>query len=154
MTGKVVWRERCRRGRGWSHAVPGNEAGNGTSSTGYRAVRIENKLLFSHHIAWFLHYGEWPLMQVDHVNCDRKDNRIENLRLASLSQQGYNTTLRSNNTSGVKGVYFDRTRRKWSAEIKYNKTKKFLGYFDCIGDAAKARQAAADRYHQEFARQA
>ncbi|MGA2323079.1 MAG: HNH endonuclease [Sedimentisphaerales bacterium] len=89
---------------------------------------------------------------IDHINCNGLDNRRDNLRLATHSQNNCNRPKRKNTTSRFVGVHFAKKMNKWAAQIKYRGGKKWLGYFDNETDAAKAFDAAARKYHGEFAR--
>lgn len=88
---------------------------------------------------------------VDHINGNKKDNRKSNLRIATSSQNSRNIGLRKNNTTGYKGVIYEKKRDKWRAEIKKDYKSIFLGYFDTKEDAAKAYNEASMKYHGEFA---
>lgn len=83
---------------------------------------------------------------VDHIDGNTLDNRRSNLRICSNAANLRNAGRRSNNSSGVTGVWWDKSRDKWSAEIKVNYRKKFLGRFNNIRDAIKARQKAEQKY--------
>ncbi|MGA2171700.1 MAG: AP2 domain-containing protein [Sedimentisphaerales bacterium] len=89
---------------------------------------------------------------VDHRNCNGLDNRRDNLRPATRSQNNCNIPKRKNTTSRFIGVHFAKKANKWVAQIKHTKKKIWLGYFDNEIDAAKAYDAAAAKYHGEFAR--
>lgn len=91
-------------------------------------------------------------MQVDHVNGDTLDNRKCNLRIVTNQQNSMNCSKPLNNTSGYKGVYFDKSRKKWVANIKVNRKTIFLGRFDNIEDAYKARLEAEEKYFGEYRR--
>ncbi len=140
--------------RDWSPKKVGDRAGS-SDGRNYRKIRVGGHQYWAHRLAWLWVHGELPPngVAVDHINGNRDDNRISNLRLATSSQQMCNTRIRSDNTSGVKGVsrHF---RGKWAAEIKMNGKKKFLGLFDDLQSAARVRKAAEERYHGEFARRA
>ncbi|MDX3744647.1 HNH endonuclease signature motif containing protein, partial [Pseudomonas sp.] len=69
---------------------------------GYLRINVAKTSFKAHRLAWVLYYGKWPDGDIDHINCDRADNRIENLRECSRSQNCHNTSLRRNNKSGVK----------------------------------------------------
>lgn len=147
-TGDLIWKI---RGKGRKF---GQKAGHSSGTDGRWRVRLLNgKLVSDHRLAFFLMMGRWPLpgMEVDHRDNNPRNNRWENLREATRSQNGCNRKIQSNNTSGMKGVFFDKTRRKWVAEIKLNNKKIRLGRFDLIEDAAAAYAAAAIRLHGEFA---
>jgi hypothetical protein len=88
---------------------------------------------------------------VDHINNDRKNNHISNLRYATNSENGMNKTKLSNNTSGVIGVRWHKRAKKWYAQIKINDKQKHLGYFTTIEEAKEARMKAVNDMFGEFA---
>lgn len=116
---------------------------------GYWTIWIENKNWMAHKLAWLYVYGYVP-EGLDHINRDRADNRITNLRLATRSQNQANTRLSTNNTSGYKGV-FRHTTGKWAASIKINKKTKFLGTFTTVEQAHEAYKHAAIELFGSFA---
>lgn len=120
-------------------------------NNGYRRVCFNGKRPLAHRLAWFLYYGEWPTDQIDHINGNKDDNRISNLRLASDFQNMWNRGKPQNNTSGFKGVSWHKQRQKWIALIGVNGVLKYLGYFEDLEKAAAAYQTAAIKYHGEFA---
>ena len=87
---------------------------------------------------------------VDHINGNKKDARKDNLRLCSQQENSYNARFRTNNTSGVRGVYYDKARGLWSAQITSKKKTKSLGRFARFEDAVKARVDAEAVYHKDF----
>ena len=89
--------------------------------------------------------------EVDHINHIPLDNRRSNLRLASRQQNVHNVGIRRNNTSGYKGVSFDKERSKWKAQIKINYRNVLLGRFDTPEEAHQAYCEAARKLHGEFA---
>lgn len=89
---------------------------------------------------------------IDHINGDKLDNRKENLRVCSASDNAKNRGKQRNNSSGYKGVIFDKARSKWRAEICFNGNRKYLGRFDSVEEAAIAYQDAAKMYHGDFAK--
>ncbi len=88
--------------------------------------------------------------ETDHINQNKLDNRRSNLRLATRAQNQRNKPKRRDNTSGFQGVYFDKSRNKFVAEIHLYGKKKHLGRFDDIQNAAKAYRSASIELHQEF----
>ena len=96
-----------------------------------------------------------PESIVDHINHNRKlehqvDNRKQNLRLVSPSQNCMNTHLYNNNTSGYKGVKWNEHCGKWEADIQVNKKSIYLGVFDSLEDAVKVRQKAEEEYFGQY----
>lgn len=87
---------------------------------------------------------------VDHINHNRKDNRKENLRVIEHYQNITNCKTYSNNTSGRKGVHWDKSRSKWAASLTYNQKTYYLGRFDNYEDAVAAREKAEKEIHKEF----
>ncbi len=106
----------------------GRIAGNHNQS-GYWNICFEGKLYKAHRLAWLYVHGEWPKRRLDHENGNTIDNRIENLRLATHSQNIANSRLRRDSTSGFKGVSFYKAEQKWGAYINKNKKRYFLGLF-------------------------
>jgi hypothetical protein len=124
----------------------------GTYDRGYIIFRIDKQKVYAHRAAWYLHYGQDPLeKQIDHINCNKSDNRICNLRLASHADNQINKTIRSDNTSGYKGVSWWEARQKWVAKVCVNGKHKTVGYFDSAEDAAIAAQTAREKLHGNFA---
>lgn len=114
----------------------------GTNKDGYLRIGIGNSLYYGHRLAWALHHGEYPEGEIDHINRNRLDNRIMNLREVSHAQNMQNKGERIDNTSGVIGVTWDKASNKWQAGIGVNGKYKNLGRFDCIEHAAIARESA------------
>lgn len=110
---------------------------------GYCIIKVLGKRYRAHRLAWLIHFGEWPNGILDHINGNRSDNRIENLRLVSRNQHSINKSIQSNNKLGVKGVHYDKSRNKFCAFIKLNGKNKNLGRFDNLNDAKNAYDHAA-----------
>lgn len=89
-------------------------------------------------------------MDVDHINHNTFDNRKENLRIVTRSQNNMNMGLRSTNTSGVTGVGLDIANNKWTAQIGCDGKTIYLGCYDNFDDAVKARKEAEDKYFGEY----
>lgn len=124
----------------------GSEAG--TEFKGYRRVKIDARLVLAHRIAWAIHYGRWPAEQIDHINQNRADNRISNLREASHSNNMVNRAY-PKGASGVTGV--SKHRLGWQAVIRINKRTVYLGIFKTIEDAAAVRAASELTEYGQFA---
>ncbi len=108
-------------------------------------IKIDNQLYMQSRIIWKMFYGNEP-KEIDHINRNPSDDRIENIRSVTRSQNMYNTNLRSTNKSGIKGVHFDKDRNKWFASITNNYKAIALGRYDNIEDALKARKKAEFKY--------
>jgi HNH endonuclease/AP2 domain len=130
--------------------VGGDVAGSVNSSDGYRYICIDYRLYPDHRLAWLYITGSWPKSQIDHINGDKTDNRLANLREATQSQNQANTSMRADNISGFKGVSWSKGRRKWLAHIKKRSKCKHLGFFDTSGSAALAYTIAAEKHFGEF----
>lgn len=121
------------------------------SQDGYRYLKIDNKRLCAHRVVWMLYHKEIP-DQIDHINMDRADNRIANLRNACIAENNRNRTKQSNNTSGFKGVTFHKSTKKYHAKIMVNKVRHSLGYFENAETASVAYQNASRELHGNFSR--
>jgi hypothetical protein len=144
--GKLFWK--CKKAH-TTHKI-GDEAGS-TNIRGYKSVCINRKHYRIHKIIWFIHHGDWP-ETIDHIDGNPSNNRIENLRKVSQAQNSMNRKIAKNNKSGITGVYFCSTWKRWKAEIKFNTKKLNLGSFNSFEDAANARLTAEKKYHGEFSR--
>ena len=118
---------------------------------GYRCIQVSGRLILAHRLAWVCVYGVWPLGMLDHINGDPSDNRIENLRVASCSQNQANSKRRADNTSGYKGVTWHAARNRWSARIKRSGSYVSLGYYDTAEAAHDAYVRGARAFFGEFA---
>lgn len=112
-------------------------------SRGYLLGQIGGEQVLAHRAVWAYCNGEWPSEQLDHINHDKRDNRLVNLRIATQAENAKNSNRRSDNTSGVTGVYWCRNRKKWTAQIGLpNRKTKPLGRYTALEDAIAARKAA------------
>lgn len=121
---------------------------------GYRSVSLGSRRFLAHRLIWLYVFGRWPAADIDHINRNRDDNRISNLREATRGQNNINSKVQHNNTSGYKGAYYDRRRKCWYAEIWVNNQKIFLGRYETAANAGAAYLEAAKKYFGEFARAA
>lgn len=120
---------------------------------GYVQISINRKVYKAHRLAYYMQTGIDPgSYQVDHINGDRTDNRIVNLRLATNSQNQCNAKLKKSNKSGCKGVYWFARKSKWCAMIKASGKTHFLGYFSDKESASEAYTKAAEKFHGPFVR--
>ena len=124
------------------------------SGADYLACMFEGKSIFAHRVAFYLMEGRWP-EQIDHINGDRKDNRWANLREVTNRENALNSKKRSDNTSGVTGVYWAKHRQKWQVRIGTPENRcKHLGYFTNKDEAIAVRKAAEREqgYHENHGR--
>lgn len=108
----------------------------------YIIIRIHGKPYKAHRLAWFYVTGEWPSQILDHINRDRHDNRISNLRLSTPSDNASNRGMSVVNKSGVTGVCWVKSRNVWDAKITKDTIIYRLGRFKTKEEAIAARQAA------------
>lgn len=154
-TGKLYWRERPvsrfeARGRYprehgakvWNARWAGREAFTATAKEGYKVGAIDFCTMRAHRVIWALVHGAWPPEQVDHINGDRSDNRLANLRLVSDQQNKMNAKRRADNPSGVTGVYWWPQSRKWRVQIRARGSRRHVGMFDTFEQAVAARKLA------------
>jgi HNH endonuclease/AP2 domain len=130
----------------------GSIAGSVNCVTGYWRIKHNHKNLQAHRVVWYLHHQEWPSHEIDHINGNKNDNRIENLRIATRSQNLRNQSTPKKNKSGHKNVSFDPAKNKWLVRLSVNGKNKSIGRFAEISDAINAAIAARNKYHGSFAR--
>jgi len=109
---------------------------------GYRRGAILNKTYSAHRIAWKIYYEAEPCGQIDHINHNRSDNRISNLREVSHQENHKNLPLRKTNSSGFPGVQWYEKPKRWRAFITNNGKTQYLGSFAEKNDAIRARVMA------------
>ena len=158
-TGKLFWKERPVKyfknpnyTKSWNAKWAGKEALTAiTRRKSGHIARLDgcvlNKSYYTHRIAWLIYYGEWPKNQIDHINQDPTDNRIENLRDVPQTDNVKNQSLHSNNKSGYTGVYFYKKQNKYAADVRINGVTKWLGYYDTVEEAVAARAVANINYN-------
>jgi len=157
-TGKLFWRKRDvafftdgkqaadHNAFAWNNKHAGNEALTSDSCKNYLCGRIFRKHYFAHRVIWAIAYDKWPTDQIDHINHDKKDNRIENLREVTNQENHKNLPRSLNNTSGVTGVHWIKQTSKWRAQICVEGSYKNLGYFIEKSEAITVRAAAELKY--------
>lgn len=151
-TGKLFWLERSpddvlsdrastrqRIARNWNARFRG-EALTRISQRGYHYGSIASKKHTAHRVAWALYYGSWPTLDIDHINGNPLDNRIENLREATAAENGQNRARPVRNKSGMAGVWWDKARGKYQVFIGAGKNRVRAGRFNSFEDAAETRK--------------
>lgn len=144
--GKLYWKSKLNQ---FSRAKIGEEAGY-IDSDGYKRTKVNKKLYGTHQIIFLMFYGYIP-QQIDHANRNKLDNRIENLRLATISQNQHNKNIQKNNTSGIKGVSWYKRLKKWQVQIMVNKKSIHFGHFEDLELAELVITEARQKYHGNFA---
>ena len=140
-TGKIFWKE----DRG-TKIKKGTEAGS-INVQGYRQVRIDGKVYLVHRLAWYLYYGVWPKNDIDHINQDKVNNPISNLREATRSRNMANVEPKEGKFKGVTAL----KSGKYRAEITYENKWHNLGHFHTPEEAASEYDGAALVLFDEFA---
>ena len=114
------------------------------------------KTIYQHQVVWAFHYGTWPEKDIDHINGDRNDNSITNLRLVSHAENMRNKAKPKSNTSGYVGVVWSKSEKKWQSRITKDGKRVHLGYYVCIDDAVSARSLAEKEmgFHKNHGREA
>jgi hypothetical protein len=156
-TGELRWKERSAdlftapgRCRWWNRRFGGQLALRAVDTTGSRKGMLLGRTVLAHRVIWKLAHG-WDADEIDHINHNRQDNRISNLREVNREANAQNVPLNRRNTSGRVGVYFEGKRSKrWSAKIGSGGRLVNLGRFDTFEQAAAVREAAERRcgYHE------
>jgi hypothetical protein len=144
-TGEFRWRKRS--GRSIVGAVSG-----WTTNFNYRLIRIKTEDHLAHRLAWLYEYGVWPNGEIDHIDRNRSNNAISNLRVANRVNQGANSPKHKNNTSGFRGVFRD--RKRWVAAAwtggKAAPKRVTFGRCDTPEEAAAAFDAGAKKLWGDF----
>lgn len=121
------------------------EAGNVNKPRGYMQIRVDGKAYYSHRLAWLYTHGAWPSDQIDHINRERADNRIANLREATQSQNQQNRLTKT--STGTVGVIWHARDARWQVTIRANGARRYLGQFKDLDAAVAARKTAEREHH-------
>lgn len=142
-TGDFYWK------RSQGTARKGNRAGYLKRSDGYWRITIDKVTYLAHRLAWFYTYSIWPQDQLDHMDADKQNNRIANIRPSNHTLNQHNAHRRRDNKSGKSGVCWVRSQQKWRAYIRVNGKYIHLGVFANKQDAIMKR-LAAERIYQPY----
>lgn len=152
-TGRFVWEQRpvalfptAGACRSWNSRYAGRAAFTTLTANGYLVGAIFDRKYRAHRVAWVCAYGAWPDEHIDHINHDRTDNRLANLRAVSQQENNRNVSKGLSNTSGVVGVSLHKASGLWHARIYDSRRCISLGYYSDLSNAAAARAAAEERY--------
>ena len=141
-TGEIRWAAKVAR-----KVVPGTIAGTITVY-GYRQIRFQGRFYKAHRIAWLISTGRWPPDEIDHINGDRADNRLANLREATSAENKQNLAKRTDNKTGFTGVYFEKRVGLWEARVMKNGRSYGAGYYETREQAAAAYARKKREIHQ------
>lgn len=144
-TGVLLWRKR-------HNGVRPDRVAGCAHQQGYIAVHVRGAGYLAHRLAWAYVTGQWPECEIDHIDLDKSNNRWVNLREAEPYQNCANRKVRSDSGTGIKGVQFRDSKKKWRATLCVKGKKRHLGHFDTAEEAHAAYVIAASRAHNEFAR--
>jgi len=135
LTGKFNWKIKFNK----------KENSESTTKDGYKCISVFGKSYQSHRLAWFYIHKKWP-NQIDHIDHDKTNNVINNLRDITSLENNRNSSLSKRNTSGTTGICFIKQTKKWIAQINTKRNNIYLGTFINKEDAIKARKEAEERY--------
>lgn len=143
-TGFFTWISPTNRG-----VKAGSRAGT-INGAGYRQIGIRGKIYREHRLAWLYMHGEMPKTDIDHLDRNPLNNRIENLRLSTRTENQYNRKKPSGGKNPVKGVRFESKNGKWMVSGRAKKKTVWLGYFDDLELAELVISAFREKYHGPF----
>lgn len=138
----------------WNKSTGGSTKGDVAGSKslrGYIYIQIDGKMHQAHRLAWIYMYGVEPDL-IDHINGNRTDNRASNIRSCNKYENSWNSKIRKDNKSGVKGVSWNKCASKWQAIISVNGVKKYLGLYEDVKSAELIIKKERERLHGEFSR--
>lgn len=146
-TGVFIWKIQVGR-----KSPAGKIAGCKPKRGGYRHIQIDGEDIQMHRVAWFYVHGRWPEQYMDHIDRNRSNNAIANLREATPAQNRCNSVCQGRNKTGLKGISFSKTMGQWHAQIAFNRQRQELGYFNTPEEAHQAWRDAAEKLHGDFFR--
>lgn len=142
--GQLYWKISC------GNVIEGKKAGSLNDNRGYHKVQINNKKYLLHRIIFQMFYGYMPKI-LDHIDSNPSNNRIENLREATHSQNCFNRSKPIHNTSGIKGVNWHNSTKKWEVRVMIFGKRLNFGRFNNLELAELVAIEARDKYHGKFA---
>jgi hypothetical protein len=137
-----------------SAQVGAGDVAGSTRLNGYRCIKIDRHGYQAHRLAWLYVYGIWPTDQLDHKFGVRADNRIAELREATRVENGRNRKMHRNNSSGFRGVSWNKFKRKWCAQIRLPGRIIYRGQFNTAKEASDSYEAKAKELFGDFRRTA
>ena len=134
-----------------SYRTPKGKMAGTLTTTGYYQTKINRNIYLNHRLIYLYHYGNLP-KYIDHIDIDKKNNKIENLRETTPSDNKKNVGVSKSNTSGYKNVYWHKQCKKWGVRLVVNGKPKHIGLFENLELSDLVAQEARDKYHGKFAR--
>lgn len=133
------------------HVRIGDRAGT-INENNYRQIQILGKMYREHRLVWLYVYGKFPTKEmIDHIDGDKQNNKVDNLREATRQENTYNSCIRENKSSRFKGVCWDKSRLKWIASSQdATKKHKHLGRYESEEEAHQAYQGYVQELHGDF----
>lgn len=150
-TGIFKWRKRSDCSVQWNSRFAGTVAG-WSDWKGYILITINYVDYRAHRLAWAYVTGKWPSNDIDHKNRKTSDNRFENLREATRTENNGNAKVRKDSQSGIRGVSWDKSRKQWMARCSFHKKVILQKRFDKKSDAIAAYKQVAKAVFGEFVR--
>lgn len=141
--GELFWNKKHSR-----TVIVGKKVGN-IDSKGYLRVCLNYQEFRLHRLIFLMHHGYCPEF-IDHIDGNKINNQIENLRPATKSQNAMNTSINPRNKSGIRGVSWSKTSKKWCVQINANGKSVYRNHFDNLIDAEQAANSARKNAHNEF----
>lgn len=124
----------------------------GVLTRGYIQIKCQGKQAFAHRVIWEMFHGCIPPgVFIDHIDHNRSNNKIDNLRLVTKQQNNMNRSINKENPYGYKGVYWRPDKGRFKAAIRHNSKDNFLGYYDTKEEAAAAYNTAAIEKFGQYA---
>jgi hypothetical protein len=145
--GVLYWKEKPSK---FANIKVGSPAGR-TDSHGYFQTTINKRGYLNHRLIFFMHHGYLPKV-LDHIDGNRKNNLIDNLREATVFQNNQNRAKLPNNKSGYKNVYFHKDSNKWAVTLRIDGKETHIGLFDDLELADLVATEARDKFHKQYAR--
>lgn len=152
VSGLFYWRERPDIHTCVNNRDVGSIAGRTTGDC-YVTIGIDYEQYSAHRLAFFYMTGSWPVNLIDHIDGDKSNNRWDNLREVTHQQNSFNSNLSKANSSGHKGICWDKKNRKWLVSIMVDRKSKFLGRFVDLQEAIKIRKEAEVFYFGPYRRE-
>ena len=127
-----------------------NKPAGGVNKHGYFCIQVNKKMYLNHRLIYLMHHGYLPEF-IDHIDGNRLNNNIANLRASTRAENNRNAKIRKDNTSGVKGVNWHSQAKKWQVLLMTDKKHKNYGLFDTVEDAKKHIELVRSEKHLLFA---